>query len=214
MNDHSGAERASANTWPIDQRDSSSEGYDLLWILLIAGILFIFLLLCPSEAAPTSAGVQESRADGARSLPPWEAVLDNVVSHASTVSPSPAAVYPLPLVRVERTGEEETRAALTRIFGKPFIKVRPAFLINPETKRRLELDCYNEELRLGVEYNGLQHDVFPNPFHHTRDQFDAQQRRDRYKIEQCRQAGVRLVVVPHTVPRQQIEQFLRQQLCV
>jgi hypothetical protein len=212
MHDHSGAEQASANSWPTDQRDSSSEGYDLLWILLIAGILFVVLLLCPSEAASTSAGVQKSRVDDALSSQPLGCA--SAVLHALTAATFPAAVYPLPVVRMERTGEGETRAALSRIFGKPFIKVRPAFLVNPETKRRLELDCYNEELRLGVEYNGIQHDVFPNPFHHTRDLFDAQQRRDRYKIQQCRQAGVRLVVVPHTVPREQIEQFLRQKLCV
>lgn len=212
MNDHSGAERASADSWPIDQRDSFSEGYDLLWILLVAGILFIFLLLCPSEVVSTPASVQESRVDDALSPQPLGCA--SAVLHALAAAPIPAAVYPLPVVRMERTGEAETRAALSRIFGKPFIKVRPAFLVNPETKRRLELDCYNEELRLGVEYNGIQHDVFPNPFHHTRDQFDAQQRRDRYKILQCQQAGVRLIVVPHTVPREQIEHFLRQQLCV
>ena len=117
-----------------------------------------------------------------------------------------------PTAVVESRGEAETRAALVRIFAKPFVKIRPSFLVNPETNRRLELDCYNEELRLAVEYSGIQHYVFPNHFHRTKSDFDAQQRRDQYKLLQCQHHGVRLLIVPYTIARPMIEAFLRQQL--
>ena len=110
------------------------------------------------------------------------------------------------------SGEQETRNSLTRLFGKPFISIRPPFLVNPETGRRLELDCYNEELKLGVEFSGLQHYAYPNPFHRTQAEFDAQLRRDRYKSEQCKQQGIKLITVPFTIKRPNIEAFLHEQL--
>jgi len=113
---------------------------------------------------------------------------------------------------VQRTGELETRASLERIFGKPFPKVRPAFLVNPLTQRRLELDCYNDELHVAVEYDGIQHREFPNPFHRTRAEFEAQQQRDAFKAQECRKRGICFVHVPHTVARKHIEAFLRVQL--
>jgi hypothetical protein len=109
------------------------------------------------------------------------------------------------------SGEQETCNALCRLFGRTFVKVRPPFLVNPETGRRLELDCFSQELMLGVEYNGIQHYVYPNPFHQTQAEFEAQLRRDRYKVEQCKAVGVRLVVVPFTIKRANIESYLQQE---
>ena len=54
-------------------------------------------------------------------------------------------------------GEQKCKETLEKIYGKEFLCVRPDFLRNPETNRKLELDCYNEELKLAVEYNGIQH---------------------------------------------------------
>lgn len=113
---------------------------------------------------------------------------------------------------IASSGEQETCNALIRLLHKPFVKVRPSFLINPETGRRLELDCFNEELMLAVEFSGVQHYVYPNPFHRSQEQFDAQVRRDRYKVEQCKAQGVRFIVVPFTVKRAHIESYLRLQL--
>ena len=115
-------------------------------------------------------------------------------------------------VSIQRTGELETRAALERIFGKPFVKVRPPWIVNPKTNRRLELDCYNEDLCVACEYNGIQHYVFPNPFHSTLAEFEAQQWRDAHKAQACQQHGVCLLVVPHTVVRPEIEDYLRREL--
>ena len=141
------------------------------------------------------------------------ASLPEVPLHSSNVNMQlPLAATNLPTPSVQRTGELETRAALERLFGKPFPKIRPSWLVNSETNRRLELDCWNEEVRVAVEYSGLQHFVFPNPFHRTLEEFQAQQRRDATKVKICRERGIYLVIVPHTVSRAHIQAFLRQQL--
>ena len=102
------------------------------------------------------------------------------------------------------------RDVLQRMFERPFLKVRPAFLTNPATGYPLELDAFNAELKLGAEFHGVQHYEFPNPFHSTRAQFEAQQRRDALKVRLCQECGVRLLVVPHTVNRDDIEAHLKQ----
>jgi hypothetical protein len=114
--------------------------------------------------------------------------------------------------RNPRSRENTMREILERLLAKPFIKIRPAFLRNPTSKRCLELDAYNEELQLGVEFNGIQHHAFPNPFHSTRAQFEAQRQRDHLKVELCKKHNVTLIAVPHYVVRDELEEYLRSQL--
>lgn len=96
-------------------------------------------------------------------------------------------------------GEQKCRETLERLFGKQFPTKRPSFLRNPETGRNLELDCYNEDLELAVEYNGKQHYEYPNSFHKSKHEFIKQVRRDRYKMKMCDKNGVFLIVVPYYV---------------
>ena len=59
----------------------------------------------------------------------------------------------------ESRGEAECRRVLQNMFKRPFNGARPDFLRNPVTggNFNLELDCFNSEMRLAVEYNGVQH---------------------------------------------------------
>lgn len=107
--------------------------------------------------------------------------------------------------------ENVMRGILERLFSRPFPSVRPPWLRNT-TGRSLELDAFNSELRIAAEHNGIQHTVFPNPFHSTRAQFLAVQQRDRVKAELCEKLGIKLVVLPHDVPRDDIESFLVEHL--
>ena len=91
--------------------------------------------------------------------------------------------------------ERRFKAELESETGAAWRKVRPEWLLNPETGVPMELDMFCPALRTAVEYNGRQHYEFPNGFHTTREQFEAQQRRDMAKAEICRTVGVRLVVV-------------------
>lgn len=126
-------------------------------------------------------------------------------------------IQPLPHIANQPTkkrsvGETITCQTLSEIYQRPFTSVRPDFLRNPETGRNLELDCYNDELKIAAEYNGYQHVVYPNRYHRTLESFLAQVRRDHFKIESCDRNGVYLITIPHTIPYKEIPTYIREQL--
>lgn len=88
------------------------------------------------------------------------------------------------------------RRLLEAMLGVPLPKVRPRWLTNPTTRRALELDLYNEDLRLAFEFDGSQHDVFTPHFHRSEEHFRYRQLLDRLKTDLCREAGVRLIRIP------------------
>ena len=114
----------------------------------------------------------------------------------------------------ESRGEIECRRVMKKIFNKPFNKDRPDFLQNPVTGGRynLELDCYEESLRLAVEYNGVQHYKFVPYFHKNKEAFYNQKYRDDMKRRLCKDNRVNLIEVPNTVELGQSEGFIRQRL--
>jgi hypothetical protein len=98
---------------------------------------------------------------------------------------------------------------LERITGEKFDNVRPSWLVNPVTGQSLELDCYNEKLKLAVEYNGIQHYKFNKYMHqNSRDKFQNQQYRDLIKKDLCQKNNVHLIVVPYDIDIKNIESFL------
>ena len=112
--------------------------------------------------------------------------------------------------RAESRGEDICRRVLETFYGVPFQPARPDFLVNPETMRNLELDMYNPDLKLALEYNGVQHYKYPNKFHRSREEHEAQKKRDRIKAEACEKAGINLIIVPYTVPYTDIPKFLEE----
>ena len=106
--------------------------------------------------------------------------------------------------------EGKLRQLLEEYFRKPFNKARPDFLRNPVTggSFNLELDCYNPELGLAVEYNGIQHYKFTPFFHRNKEAFLNQKYRDDMKRRICKDVGVRLIEVPYTVKYEDLKNFL------
>ena len=105
-------------------------------------------------------------------------------------------------------GEAICCQVLEEIFGKPFVRIRPDFLKNPETNYNLEIDCYNDDLKLGVEWNGVQHYVYPNYTGQSYDEFIKQVRRDKFKVEACDAAGVYLITVPYNTAENMIRDYI------
>ena len=78
--------------------------------------------------------------------------------------------------------------------------VRPAWLMGKKGKP-LELDCFNHQLSIAFEADGLQHRKFIRHFQKDRQTFEAQKERDLLKDALCREHGVTLVRVP---PRERV----------
>jgi len=108
--------------------------------------------------------------------------------------------------------EEECRRILEGLFDKTFVSIRPEFLKSPMTKKNLELDCYNEELKLALEYNGKQHYSYCPYFHKNKKAFYAQVHRDNWKRQRCMEYGITLIEVPYYIPKEELPQFIIKQL--
>lgn len=109
---------------------------------------------------------------------------------------------------------EETKGKhlLEEMLGVPFEKIRPKWLTNPETGRALEIDCYSDDLKLGVEFSGAQHSMFVPFYHGTPEGFAKQVKRDKLKAELCEKQGVTLLTVPYWEYGERLEPYLRRQL--
>jgi len=105
-------------------------------------------------------------------------------------------------------GEMECKRVIEKITGRSFTKTRPTFLKNEITGQNLELDCYNPELKLAIEYNGEQHYKYTPRFHRTRDSFYNTKYRDQIKMELCKKNSIKLIIVPYTVKICDIERFI------
>lgn len=116
-------------------------------------------------------------------------------------------------------GELECKAAAERIYGVPFHTIRPDWLRNNKVlkkgskngrNRNMEIDCYNEELKFGIEYHGIQHYRYVPHFHKNGiSDLHNQIRRDHLTLDLCEKEGVKLIIVPFNVPLNQIENFIK-----
>src|SRR5690606_19333524 len=107
--------------------------------------------------------------------------------------------------------EEQCRTILEKIYCEEFPSCRPDFLVNPETKKCLELDCYNQRLGIACEYNGIQHYEYPNIYHKSVQQFKDQMRRDKFKEKVCKENGILLIVIPYTVTN--LQTYIEERIC-
>ena len=97
----------------------------------------------------------------------------------------------------ENKNVDELLEAYTK---KPFKKQRPDFLKNEVTgDHRLEIDCYNEELKIGIEYQGRQHYKYIPHFHHSKEAFENGKYRDYMKKQLCKEHGIHLIEIPYTL---------------
>jgi hypothetical protein len=112
-----------------------------------------------------------------------------------------------------QTMEKKVRNILEVMFNEKFPNVRPKWLINPKTGRRLEIDCYCESLRLAVEFSGSQHYEF-TPYYHKNgfQDFVDMKERDLMKAVMIRQRGVDLIIIPYTVKEDDLETYILEQV--
>jgi hypothetical protein len=110
--------------------------------------------------------------------------------------------------RSNSSTEDQCRRMIESIFNNTFTKVRPPWLRNPVTNRCLELDMYNEDLKLAFEYDGAQHKHFTPHFHGCRDHFEYRKLLDTLKTQLCEDAGVLLVRIPYYIKSDDLLSYL------
>jgi len=113
--------------------------------------------------------------------------------------------------RVNKT-EEMCRKIIQKIYNKPFPSVRPDFLKSPMTRKNLELDCYNEELGIALEYNGQQHYTYTPHFHRNKKNFYSQVHRDDWKRKKCKEMGIKLIEIPYWIIPIDLEEYITNEL--
>lgn len=96
-----------------------------------------------------------------------------------------------------------------QMFGRPFSKVKPGWLLNARGKR-MELDGYCKELRLAFEYQGVQHYKHIGHFHRDDQSLAQRKQDDALKETLCSRHGVHLIVIPYTVPVREIPLIVAQ----
>jgi hypothetical protein len=106
-------------------------------------------------------------------------------------------------------GEILTLYSCEHLFNKKFKKCRPEWLrLNKQSI--LELDVYNEELKLAVEFNGIQHYI-PGVFmggEKGKTAFERQQEYDKIKVERCKANDIILIIVAYTIKYENICQYI------
>ena len=110
--------------------------------------------------------------------------------------------------RVPKKHEIECRRIIENIFKVPFSSIRPNFLKNPKTGKNLELDMYNQNLRLAIEYQGAQHRTYTPFFHKSYSDYLDQVERDNYKKKRCMEEGIDLICVPDTVRYEDLGNYI------
>ena len=96
--------------------------------------------------------------------------------------------------------ENKFRGLLESIANHKFPKCRPEWLVNPDTKYRLELDCYNADLKLAFEYDGHFHYEVRSGLNNN---LSKTKELDMLKEKLCKANGVKLIRVPYFLNKQE-----------
>lgn len=132
----------------------------------------------------------------------WNATYNNIINKGSWC----------PNCVTKQDSEKKCKVILEYLTNKEFIKVRPRWLATENLGHYLELDCFNEELKLALEYNGIQH-YEPDMFLHRpknykqltideiknecKKNLEKQIKKDNFKYEKCKENGIKLIIISY-----------------
>lgn len=105
--------------------------------------------------------------------------------------------------------ENRVREIFEEITKRPFPKSRPLWLKSPDTGKGLELDGFNEDLKLAFEYDGKYHYI-PH-FKNKNYSVEKRQAKDLYKTQKCIEMGVKLIRIPY-YEKHNLKEFILKEL--
>ena len=91
--------------------------------------------------------------------------------------------------------ERICRVYFEELFGFPFPKSRPGWLINSRGNQ-MELDGFCKELMLAFEHQGEQHYTLKTHYLKSKTELTKRKEDDDKKVELCKEHGIHLVIVP------------------
>lgn len=106
--------------------------------------------------------------------------------------------------------ETYVRGKIEKLTGKRFPCVYPCWM--RYKGRRLELDGYNEELKLAFETQGPQHTKFSSKTDPLYSKFLRRIENDQMKLELCEKNGVGLIIIDYIVPKHLIGSYIRSRI--
>lgn len=99
--------------------------------------------------------------------------------------------------------EKICRLYFQEIFNVSFSKSKPDFL-KQENGYKLELDGFNEKLKIAFEHQGANHFEIIKKFKMTQGDLNKVQLRDKIKFELCLKNNIKLFIIPELITRTKI----------
>ena len=124
--------------------------YVLVFAVLLLVLCTLIRVLIRTMAPPSSTNQDASATNTTLQDPKRLQTALSLFAEAPTVTPGTGGGG-------RHRTEALCRSLLEAMLQMPLSKCRPAWLINPTTKRALELDMYNADHHLAFEYDGAQH---------------------------------------------------------
>lgn len=106
--------------------------------------------------------------------------------------------------------ENTCKLIFEHLFQCSFNKCRPDWLRNPNTNRCLELDGFNEKLKLAFEYDGEFHYKKNKSTSYTSKKVLNQQERDKIKDNLCYKNNITLIRIPYTIKKENYQNYIEQ----
>lgn len=183
------------------------------WVIIISIVVAILVIRYYSKKINNAIqDFDEMRKEDYRLLAQASYEMENIKDKKRVKEPKePKPQKPKKPKRLNK-GEEKCREIFERLFNKPFLTIRPDFLKNDCTDQNMEIDGYNEDLKLGFEYQGVQHYKVTPYFHKDIQDFNKQVYRDNLKQELLEKNGIKVIYIPYSVEMEELEKFIIKEL--